>query len=59
MNKVTKNLERALAALQLVNNELERQRIMKHPIIQTDEQQAIEGKIHEQLSIMDKYYMPF
>lgn len=58
MDKVTKNLERALAALQLANNEIERMKIMKRPITQSGSQGVLLGEIKSQVCTLEKTIVP-
>ncbi len=58
MEKIQKNLERALAALQLANNEIERMRIMKRTISQTGSQGVLLGEIKSQICTLEKTIVP-
>lgn len=54
MDRVTKNLERALIALQLANNEIDRLRILKRDFEQVAPQSNILREIKCQISNLEK-----
>lgn len=58
MEKVTKNLERALIALQLANNEIERLRILKRTFEQAEPQGSLLGEIKSQICSIEKTIVP-
>jgi len=58
MNKVTKNLERALAALQLANNEIERQFIMKRQVTVSRVQGELLSEVTSQLHKLEDVFSP-
>lgn len=58
MDKITKNLERALSALQLANNEIERLKILKREITQKSPQGELLGEICSQINKLEETITP-
>jgi len=58
MEKITKNLERALTVLQLANNEIERMRIMKRALPNSNSHGELLGEIKSQICTIEKTIVP-